>query len=177
MNALIFHAGYCTFKVSNLCSFVLWRSYRHQGEASEFMSLNTYTLTNCEALEIANVHDSQYRRLLTATSGVVFLGSPLQGTKVGKAAQWRAMLAGILNKAPSQTLLEDLDGNTRALRRTSESFVAMMKTPPMQTMMTMCFWESQKTQILKAILPSWTLSHLSSLQTIVSRPFLNRCHC
>ena len=177
MNALISCTGYCTFKASHLCSFVLWRSYRHEGEAVDFLSLNTCTLTNYEALEIANINDSQYRKLLTATSGVVFLGSPLQGTKAGKAAQWRAMLAGILNKAPSQTLLEDLDGSTRALRRTSENFVTMMKNPPMQTMMTICFWESQKTQLLKAVLPSWTLSPLSSLQTIVSRLLLNRYHC
>lgn len=121
-----------------------------------------------EALEIANIHDSHYRQLLVATSGVVFLGSPLQGTKAGNAAQWQAMLGGILNKSPSSTLVEDLDGSTRALRKTSERFVSMVTTPPMQTM-TMCFWESRKTQVLKAVLPAWTLSHLGSIQMIVSR--------
>ena len=136
-------------------------------------SLYMRILTAWEALEIANIHDSQYRKLLTATAGVVFLGSPLQGTKAGKAAQWQAMLAGILNKTPSQTLLEDLDGSTRALRNTSENFVRMVSTPPMQTMMTMCFWESRKTQLLKAVLPLWTLSSLRGLQTIVSLHFLN----
>lgn len=139
----------------------------------ELLSLYMRILMSCKALEIANIHDSQYRDLLTATSGVVFLGSPLQGTKAGKAAQWRAMLAGILNKAPSKTLLKDLDGSTRALRKTSENFVSMVSNFPMQTMMTMCFWESRKTQLLRAVLPSWTLLPLRGLEIIVSRSSLN----
>lgn len=119
-----------------------------------------------KALEIANIHNSQYRKLLVANSGVVFLGSPLQGTKAGKAAQWRAMLGGILNKEPSQTLLQDLDGSTRALRETSEKFVAMVTTPPMRTM-TVCFWESQKTKVLKAFLPARTLRLGGSVKMIL----------
>lgn len=106
-----------------------------------------------KALEIANIQNSQYQRLIVANSGIIFLASPLQGTKAGKAAQWQAMLGGILNKAPSQTLLQDLDGSTRALRETSEKFVAMVTRPPMTTL-TMCFWESQRTKVLKAVLPA-----------------------
>ena len=113
------------------------------------------------------MHNSQYRKLLVATSGVVFLASPLQGTRAGKAAQWQAMLCGILDEAASQTLVEDLDGSTRALRNTSENFVKMVTTAPMKTM-TMCFWESKKTQVLKAKLPAWALLPLSSLKVIVS---------
>ena len=60
------------------------------------------------------------------------------------------MLAGVLGESPSQTLLQDLDGSTRALRETSERFVKMIAAPPMQTM-TMCFWESKKTQLANAI--------------------------
>lgn len=80
------------------------------------------------------------------------------------------MLGGILNKEPSRTLLEDLDGSTRALRETSEKFVTMVTTLPMQTM-TMCFWESQKSQVLKAVLPARTLRLGSSVKMIV------RHHC
>ncbi len=97
-------------------------------------TLDKRRLSIYKALEIANIHGNQYRKLLIATSGVVFLGSPLQGTKAAKAAQWRAMLAGILNKKASQTLLEDLDGSSRELRKSSERFVEMVTTPPMQTM-------------------------------------------
>lgn len=85
------------------------------------------------------------------------------------------MLGGILNTRPSQTLLEDLDGNTRALKETSENFVKLVTTPPMQTM-TMCFWESQKTQVLKAVLPTWTLRPFSNLQITVSRHVPNTNH-
>ena len=77
------------------------------------------------------------------------------------------MLAGILQKSPSQTLLHDLDGDTKKLRDTSAAFVKMITNPPMQTM-TMCFWESKKTQLAKAILPNW-MSKLSTGTNIIVR--------
>lgn len=63
------------------------------------------------------------------------------------------MIAGILNRHPSQTLLQDLDGSTKALRETTHRFVNMITTPPFQ-LMTMCFWETRKTQVLRAVLPA-----------------------
>lgn len=164
-------AGLHTLQASNICGFVLRWFNRHKGEVVVSSRLNKSELKYSKALEIANIHGSQYRKLLVANSGVVFLGSPLQGTKAGKGAQWRAMLGAILNKGPSQTLLEDLDGSTRALRDTSEKFVTMVTTPPMQTMI-MCFWESQKTQVLRAVLPARTLTLRNSIKMIVSHHFL-----
>ena len=73
------------------------------------------------------------------------------------------MIAGILNRHPSQTLLQDLDGSTRALRETTHRFVKMITTPPLE-IMTTCFWETQKSQVLKAVLPTY-------LPTPVSRMF------
>ena len=172
IHALISILGRYTCKASYIYSFVLWWPYRHKGETVILSILDKGRLTIYKALEIADINGNQYRKLLVATSGVVFLGSPLQGTKAAKAAQWRAMLAGILNKQPSRTLLEDLDGSTRELRKTSERFVRMVTTPPMQTM-TMCFWESQRTQVLRAVLPAWTLSPLRRLKMIVSHLVLH----
>lgn len=119
-----------------------------------------------QALVAANTKGSEYQKLLVATSGVVFLGSPLQGTRAGTAAQWRAMLAGVLQKSPSQTLLRDLDGGTKVLRDTSEEFIKMITNPPMQTM-TMCFWESKKTQLANAVLPKWVSKVLTRTKMIV----------
>ena len=76
------------------------------------------------------------------------------------------MLGGILNNSPSQTLLQDLDGNTKVLRETSEQFLKIITAPPMQTM-TMCFWESKKSQLAKAILPTWMSNHLTITKIIV----------
>ena len=76
------------------------------------------------------------------------------------------MLGGILNNSPSQTLLQDLDGNTKVLRETSEQFLKIITAPPMQTM-TMCFWESKKSQLAKAILSAWMSKHLTSTEIIV----------
>lgn len=108
-----------------------------------------------------------------ATSGVVFLGSPLQGTRASKAAEWHVMIAGILNRHPSQTLLQDLDGSTTVLRETTDQFVHMITTPPLQ-MMTMCFWETQKSQVLKAVLPTCLRNKVprmfSSTKMIVRSP-------
>lgn len=97
----------------------------------------------------------------------MFLASPLQGTRAGNAAQWHVMIAAILNRNPSQTLLQDLDGSTKALRETSEKFIKMATTTPMQ-IMTICFWESRKTQVLRAILPARALTLFSNSKIIVS---------
>ena len=77
------------------------------------------------------------------------------------------MLGVILNNSPSQTLLQDLDGHTKVLRDTSEQFLKIITAPPMQTM-TMCFWESKKSQLAKAVLPTWVSKHLTSTEIIVS---------
>ena len=108
---------------------------------------------------------SPFEQLRLATTGVVFIGTPLQGTKAGNAAQWQTMLGGILNKSPSNTLLQDLDGGTKALRETTRRFNKLVRTPPMRTMI-ICFWETQKSQALKAILPLAALKHVEKL-----RPF------
>ena len=76
------------------------------------------------------------------------------------------MLGGILNKSPSQTLLQDLDGHTKVLRDTSEQFLKIVTAAPMQTM-TMCFWESKKSQLAKAVLPIGMSKYLSSTNIIV----------
>ena len=76
------------------------------------------------------------------------------------------MLGGILNNSPSQTLLQDLDGHTKVLRDTSEQFLKLITCPPMQTM-TMCFWETKKTQLAKAVLPTRMTNYLASTKVIV----------
>lgn len=76
------------------------------------------------------------------------------------------MLGGILGKSTSQTLIRDLDGDTKILRDTSEQFLKIVTNPPMQTM-TMCFWESKKTQLAKAVLPNWISRHLTCTEMIV----------
>ena len=127
-----------------------------------------------KALEIANIHESTYRKILVATSGVVFLGCPLQGTRAGNAAQWHTMISGILGRHPSKTLLEDLDDSRKSLSRTTHLFANMIQKPPMQ-MMTMYFWESQPSQVLKAVLPGWLpkkgLKAFKSTRVIVRAPF------
>ena len=78
------------------------------------------------------------------------------------------MLAGVLNQSPSETLLQDLNGSTKALRDTSERFVKMIAAPPMQTM-TKCFWESKPSQLANAILPAWMTTSWTQTNMIVRR--------
>lgn len=78
------------------------------------------------------------------------------------------MLAGVLNESPSQTLLQDLDGSTKVLRETAERFVKMIAAPPMQ-IMTMCFWESKKSQLANAILPPRMTKFWTKTKMIVRR--------
>lgn len=151
------------------------RSYRYKGWILPFLKSKNSVTEYHQALETASLHGSEYQKLVVATSGVVFLGSPLQGTRAGRVAQWRAMLAGILNQNPSQTLLQDLNGNTKILRETSKRFVKIIRAPPMQTMIK-CYWESQKTQVLKAVLPTWVEALLAATKSIVRYLILNSEH-
>ena len=80
------------------------------------------------------------------------------------------MLAGILGKSPSQTLLSDLNGDTKKLRDTTGEFVRIINTAPMQTM-TICFWETKKTQLAKAVLPN-RLSKVLTRTELIVRGFL-----
>ena len=104
----------------------------------------------------------------------MFLGCPLQGTRAGNAAQWHTMISGILRKHPSRTLLQDLNGSTKALFDTTHYFAKMIKTAPMQ-MMTACFWETQRTQILKGVPPARLLKRvlktLDNTKAIVREAF------
>ena len=127
------------------------------------------------------MHESAYRKVLVATSGIVFLACPLQGTRAGNAAQWNAMISGLFRRHPSQTLLEDLDGSRKALRETTARFVNMIKTPLMRTK-TMCFWETRPSQVLKAVLPAYlpkpVLETFNSTKMMVRDPyasFANLC--
>ena len=120
---------------------------------------------------------SAYRKIIVATSGIVFLACPLQGTRAGSAAQWNAMISGIFRRDPSRTLLEDLDGSRKALRDTTDRFVKMINTAPMR-MKTMCFWETRPSQVLKAVLPPYLTEHFNSTRMIVRNPyasFANLC--
>ena len=149
---------------------MLWGSYYHESPIEPFYNLGNLITNVAQALTIANAQASEYKHLVFATSGVVFLGSPLQGTRAGAAAQWRAMLGGILGNSPSQTLLQDLDGHTKTLRDTSEQYLKIITSPPMQTM-TMCFWESKKSQLAKAILSTSMSRYLTITEMIVRDSF------
>ena len=107
-----------------------------------------------------------HRSLLLSTTGIVFLGSPLQGSEAATFAQWQTMLGGILNRSPSKTLLQDLDGHTKSLRETTRRFVEIIRKRPMR-METMCFWETLPTQTLNAILPRLLTVFFGFSKTIV----------
>ena len=88
------------------------------------------------------------------TSGVVFLGSPLRGTKAAAFAAWKNLAFGILG--PSQesscTLLDDLKANSSRLENMLAEFGKLTVQSRMQAGMEIrCFYETRKTQVFNAI--------------------------
>lgn len=87
------------------------------------------------------------------------------------------MIASILDRHPSPAQLQDLDGNTKSLRETTHRFVKMITTPPLE-IMTTCFWETQESQVLKAVVPASLLTQISrvfkSTKMIVRKYYLYR---
>ncbi|KAL5351267.1 hypothetical protein ACLOAV_003119 [Pseudogymnoascus australis] len=88
------------------------------------------------------------------TSGVVFLGSPLRGTKAASFAGWKNFVFGILGptQESSCTLLDDLKENSSRLENLVAEFGKLTVRSRTQAGIEIrCFYETRKTQVLNAI--------------------------
>jgi ankyrin repeat protein len=87
---------------------------------------------------------------LRSTAGIIFLGTPLRGTKAKKVAEWSTFISGIIGKddESSTTLVEDLAANSSNLESLIEDFGKLTIKYGMEIR---CFYETRKTQVLKAV--------------------------
>ena len=118
----------------------------------EAFVLWSYLTLTLKALESAGSFRSEFADILQATTGVVFLGAPLRGTRAANSAQWRILLAGIRGHEVSDTLLTDLNQNSTALRNLVQGFSTMAVKRELRLSIT-CFYETRKTEVLNSVLP------------------------
>lgn len=88
------------------------------------------------------------------TAGVIFLGSPLRGTKAATFAGWKNFVLGILgpNQESSDTLLDDLKVNSSRLENLVAEFGKLTVRSRTQAGIEIrCFYETRKTQVFNAI--------------------------
>lgn len=97
-------------------------------------------------------------RVLQSTVGVVFLGTPIRGTKYASAIEWINLVSGLLDKKPSNSLTRDLDGHSPVLNDHIHRFSSLIRQKA-YALDIRCFFEQQKTKILrlrKFCSPKWT---------------------
>lgn len=88
------------------------------------------------------------------TAGVIFLGSPLRGTKAASFAGWKNFVFGILGPTheSSCTLLHDLKENSSRLENLVVEFGKLTVRSRTQAGIEIrCFYETRQTQISNAI--------------------------
>jgi len=88
------------------------------------------------------------------TAGVIFLGSPLRGTKAATFAGWKNFVFGVLgpNQESSCTLLDDLKANSSRLETLVAEFGRLTVQSRMQAGMEIrCFYETRTSQVFNAI--------------------------
>jgi hypothetical protein len=100
---------------------------------------------------MAASESEKYIQLLQCTKGVIFLGTPLRGTRVKSHAEWRVFISAMwdANHEPSTSLLEDLGENSSNLESIVEAFG---KSTIKHEIEIRCFYETRTTQILNAVL-------------------------
>lgn len=107
-----------------------------------------------QALLTASRKAVHKRLVFDQTAGVIFLGSPLRGTKAATFAGWKNFVFGILcpNRESSCALLDDLKANSSRLETLVAEFGKLTVQSRMQAGMEIrCFYETRKTQVFNSI--------------------------
>ena len=95
-------------------------------------------------------NEQVYGYLLRSTAGVMFLGTPLRGTKAASQAQWLGYTNGLLGKETSETILSSLEDNNSHLHDITEDFATLAKD---RRLPVRCFYETRATNIVRKVLP------------------------
>jgi hypothetical protein len=117
-----------------------------------------------QALNRAAQAENPYLGLLLSTVGVVFLATPLRGSRAAPAAQWRVVVAGIMGQQVSDTLVRDLDGKTGVLEHLVQIFAENVNASWLRLPIH-CFYETQPTEILRSVIGRNWAGRLSTSYT------------
>ncbi|OCL09319.1 hypothetical protein AOQ84DRAFT_404825 [Glonium stellatum] len=98
-------------------------------------------------------HDEQKKAIFKQTAGVIFLGTPLRGTRTAKFAGWKNLVFGILgNDESSETLLKDLEEDSSRLESLVADFGKLtIRNREQQGMEIRCFYETRTTKVSNAV--------------------------
>jgi hypothetical protein len=116
--------------------------------------------------------DERKKAVFDQTAGVIFLGSPLRGTKAATFAGWKNFVSGILGRTheSSCTLLDDLQANSSRLENLVAEFGKL--TVPSRTQAGMdirCFYETRKTQVFNSISRTFPFKPEEMLVSLIVR--------
>ena len=103
-----------------------------------------------------------YRDFLNWTTGIVFLGTPLRGTKAASIACYLVWLRKCLGKDTSDTLIKGLEEKERSLIIIIQDFA---KAAISYTLQIWCFYKTLKTQVAKAVLKrKWMTNYTPQIE-------------
>jgi hypothetical protein len=128
-------------------------------------------LTNTkQALNSAAIEGSNYSFLWHATVGVVFLGTPFQGTPAFRQAQWLIAYEGLMGEKTSELVIKDLDQRTGVLNDLVQDFArsARMSHLPIH-----CFFETRTTNLSKKVLPKSLSKYLKGKDVVSYKGLLS----
>ncbi|KAK5260321.1 hypothetical protein LTR40_004369 [Exophiala xenobiotica] len=96
---------------------------------------------------------SEYRHILLATTGIVFLATPLLGSAAAQEAQWQVIVGLIMQEQTSKELIDGLYEHDKHLRDLTRTFAELARHESIQLPFC-CFYELKKTKILRRFLSS-----------------------
>ncbi|KAK7749758.1 hypothetical protein SLS53_000337, partial [Cytospora paraplurivora] len=105
-----------------------------------------------EAIFRAEQEGSKYRDVLLATAGTVFLATPFRGTDAAVQAQWLVTIKGIMGEQSSDQLIRDLEARHDFVQQRVQRFAEIARAESIQ-LPVCCFYETQKTKLLRKVLP------------------------
>jgi hypothetical protein len=96
--------------------------------------------THCQTVVVANL-GPRYKNILDSISGIVFLGSPLRGSRLQPVGSVIATAAGVVGYGDSH-LFKDLDAQERSLIDLLKEFTEILTS---HSISAYCFFEQHKT--------------------------------
>ncbi|KAF3026352.1 hypothetical protein E8E14_006358 [Neopestalotiopsis sp. 37M] len=109
-------------------------------------------LVTIKAITSALAQQADFGRVLQSIVGILFLAAPLKGTSMKKLLDWQLLISTLMGRQVSDRLYKDLEADTGVLQDLVYSFTLCANggLKPQYRIPLFCFYETQRTQWLKA---------------------------
>lgn len=111
---------------------------------------------------LASAEHNEFHRILKATVGITFLGTPFRGSEAATAAEIRIAIARWAGYAATDRLVKDLDLRNGILEDLIVTFTDLLHDPPTRIPIR-CFYETKPSNIARAILPKGLANGLGNV--------------